>query len=198
MKKGHTYGTIICDHQTHLPIDLLPSRESDVVADWLTEHQEVVLVSRDRYAPYREAVATTAPSIIEVLDRFHLIKNLWDLHEHVLTPSLPISILISPLTETMPSTDREIQSYNPKREKILAIQQARANGEAIASIARRFNVSRPTVYHYLRLREPITPPRRRRPRAIDEWKSRLEVFEGQHRTVRQIQRLMREEGYCDC
>lgn len=95
----------------------------------------------------------------------------------------------------MSSVDQEIQSYDPKWERILTVQQARPNGESIASIARRFNISRPTVYHYLRLKEPMKQSKRRRLRAIDEWKSRLEVLEGQHRTVKQIQRLMREEGY---
>ncbi|WP_160151233.1 transposase [Exiguobacterium aurantiacum] len=34
-KKGHRYGTIICDATIHRPIDLLRTREADMLTDWL-------------------------------------------------------------------------------------------------------------------------------------------------------------------
>ncbi len=47
-KKGHRYGTILCDLEQGLVIDLLPTRDSETVAAWLREHPSVQVVSRDR------------------------------------------------------------------------------------------------------------------------------------------------------
>ena len=38
-KKGHRYGTIVCDLEQGRVIDLLPNRSADTVAGWLQEHQ---------------------------------------------------------------------------------------------------------------------------------------------------------------
>lgn len=46
-KKGHRYGTILCDLE-RLVIDLLPNRSTETVAAWRRQHANVQVASRDR------------------------------------------------------------------------------------------------------------------------------------------------------
>lgn len=75
-RKGHHYGTILVDLETHHPIALLPDRETSTLTDWLKEHPGVEILSRDRSKAYRAAAAEGAPHALQVADRFHLLQNL--------------------------------------------------------------------------------------------------------------------------
>lgn len=59
-KRGHRYGTIVCDLERREIIDLLPDREATTVEAWLREHPDVEIVSRDRGGGYGQAVARAA------------------------------------------------------------------------------------------------------------------------------------------
>lgn len=83
-RKGRRYGTILCDLERHLPVDLLPDRNADTVVAWLAAHPGVQIISRDRSSDYAEAARRGAPQALQVADRFHLIKNLGDDLETVL------------------------------------------------------------------------------------------------------------------
>ena len=77
-KKGHTYGTVMVDIDTHRIIDLLPSREVDDVAEWLSSFPNLEIVSRDGSVSYNSAVRQADAGLIQISDRFHLLKGLTD------------------------------------------------------------------------------------------------------------------------
>ncbi len=84
LRKGQTYGRIVVNLETHLPIDLLRERTAATVTPWLEVHPEVEILCRDRAGAYAQAGRDGAPQAIQVADRFHLLMNLREMVEAVL------------------------------------------------------------------------------------------------------------------
>lgn len=76
LRKGQTYGTLVCDLERHRTIDLLPDRKTETVAGWLAAHPGIKIVSRDRAPAYIDAARQGAPQASQVADRWHLLANL--------------------------------------------------------------------------------------------------------------------------
>ena len=74
-KKGLRYGTVITNLETGRAIDLLPDRKAAIVTKWLAQHPEIEVISRDRSTEYKRASREGAPRAVQVLDRWHLLKN---------------------------------------------------------------------------------------------------------------------------
>ena len=59
-------------------------RESATVEAWLKEHPEVEFVSRDRGKDFTKAATMGAPQAQQVVDRFHVVKNLSEVLQEIL------------------------------------------------------------------------------------------------------------------
>ncbi len=185
-RKGARYGTIICDLEQHRPIDLLPDRAPDTVAAWLRAHPSITVISRDRGDPYIEGATRGAPDATQVADRFHLVKNLGEAVESFLhhkqsvlkrvgrgmegsVPDIP------PLQPWQVRAEEESQRRHAQSlARYDAVLALRAKGAAVADIARKVEISRETVYRYLRLGAP--PERKRRSvrrTVLDPYKEHL-------------------------
>ena len=56
LRRGHQYGTIVVDLETHQPIALLPDRTAETLAAWLKAHPGIDILSRDRSKTYKRVV----------------------------------------------------------------------------------------------------------------------------------------------
>ncbi len=74
-KRGHSYGTIICDLEQRRIIDILPDRDAAIVTTWLAARPSIVVIARDRGAGYIQAATQGRPEAIQVADRWHLMEN---------------------------------------------------------------------------------------------------------------------------
>jgi len=75
-KRGLRYGTLLCDLERRMPLDVLPDRSVETVAAWFKKHPSIEVISRDRSAEFAAAAFQGAPQAIQVADRWHLGKNL--------------------------------------------------------------------------------------------------------------------------
>jgi transposase len=75
-RKCQSYATIVVDLESGQPIDLLPERSAECVAQWLQEHPGVEIISCDRGGVYADGARQGAPNAVQVADRWHLLKNL--------------------------------------------------------------------------------------------------------------------------
>lgn len=84
-RKAVTYGTILVDLERRRPIDILPDREAATFAAWLHAHPGVSIISRDRGGSYADGARRGAPYATQVADRWHLLKNLSETIERVIS-----------------------------------------------------------------------------------------------------------------
>jgi len=74
-KRGHRYGTIICDLERRCIIDILPDREAATATAWLAARPSIAIIARDRGAGYKQAATEGRPDAVQVADRWHLMEN---------------------------------------------------------------------------------------------------------------------------
>jgi transposase len=78
LRKGHRYGTVVVDHESHRVVDLLPDRSSESTARWMASQPQVQIVTRDRSTLYAKGISAANPDAVQIADRFHLHANLRD------------------------------------------------------------------------------------------------------------------------
>jgi hypothetical protein len=75
-RRGSTCGTIMIDLEQRQVVDVLADRSAHGTAEWLEQHPEIEIVSRDRCGLYAQGTRRGAPHARQVADRFHLLQNL--------------------------------------------------------------------------------------------------------------------------
>ena len=66
LKRGQVYGTILIDLEAHRPVDLLPDRTSEGLAEWLREHPHRLLLVRHHMEHAHSSAALATAQHIEI------------------------------------------------------------------------------------------------------------------------------------
>jgi len=212
MRKGHSYGTILCDLERHRVVDLLPDRSRDTLVEWLGKHPGIKVISRDRASAYSEAASLAAPTATQVADRWHLLRNIGEALQRVLEkyPTLlrkaAQNVVLRP--ETTPVEQQElpapVEPDDPRSKDRRAARLARyeevrelaRRGMYQRAIARKTGMGRRTIRRWL---GADSFPERKLPRRT----SRADGFadylkqryaEGCHNSA-QLWRELCEKGY---
>jgi predicted transcriptional regulator len=123
-KRGHRYGTLLCDLERAQVIDLLPDRSEESVTAWFAAHPSIELISRDGSSTYAAAALKGAPQAIQILDKWHLVKNLAKALQVLLTSHLTAH---RKKKTQEAGLQKEFASL-PESERRLSPQQARIQG----------------------------------------------------------------------
>ncbi len=180
LRRGHMYGTVLLDMRTHRPVDVLPGRDADPVADWLRAHPGVEIVCRDRAGAYADGARTGAPEATQVADRWHVWHNLGEAvdktvaaHHACLRAAAAVAApTTNPPAETTsvpapaPATDdsgpvpqpdgvrdacgRERRLVVRTRQRYAAVQQLVAEGHSLNQICHQLQLDRGTVRRFAR------------------------------------------------
>ena len=170
-RKGHNYGTILVDLETHQPIELLEDRKTETLIEWLQAHPGIEVLSRDRSKAYKSAMDQAAPDAVQVADRFHLVKNLSETiatalgdygpelratdkaqRQALVASSDGAVVLITPkpspdLEVELPQSAQAIQQHRIEQQK--TIKTLAAQRWTQVAIAQEIGVSTRTVQRFL-------------------------------------------------
>lgn len=184
--RGHRYGTLIVNLDTHRPLVLLPGREQRTLAAWFKKYPEIQVVSRDRGGSYALAARDGAPQAIQIADRWHLLKNIGDALERMMYRHMSLIRLLA--TELFPQKQNPDVSLEPvstlrRPEKI---KQQRRNrrylrwsevdalhkkGSVIREISRLTGLSRVTVRRWIQSKAfPEISTKPSKPVLMDPWR----------------------------
>ena len=105
--RGHRYGTLIVNLDTHRPLVLLPGRDQRTLATWFRKYPEIQIVSRDRSGVYATAAREGAPQARQVANRWHLLKNIGDVLERMMYRHMPLIRLVASELSPKKSPDPE-------------------------------------------------------------------------------------------
>jgi transposase len=180
LRKRHTYGTILVDLERRQPVELLPDRTAETVAQWLREHPGVEVIARDRSSTYAEGARQGAPNATQVADRFHLLQNLAEALEPVFTthdralqavnaalrqqpvplPDGTVAVAVPPPPTPPAEEARAAQRAARRQARYDEAWALHRQGWSTAAIAAQVGCSRRTIERYLQM--PTWPGRQHR------------------------------------
>lgn len=208
MRKGQTYGTILVDLEQGNVVDILPDRTAESLAQWLQAHPGVAIVSRDRAGTYAEGVRLGAPNVIQVADRWHLLKNLTEtvykaLQQHQAAIE---QIFLQPLRQEQASplvSTAVVHDAGPtaadlaRQGRAAEAHRLRQQGCTFQAISQQLGICTKTVRRYLSRSLPLAPLlRSRRIRLLDPYKPYLlERWNSGCHNASQLLREIQQQGF---
>ena len=121
-RKRYSYGTVMVDLESHRIIDLLDSRETGKVEEWLKSYPNIQVISRDDAQTYASAATNSHPGALQISDRFHLLKNLSGAVEEYMYRLFPSRLAVPAVSQ-----NPEMQALYDTRNRTERILSARKN-----------------------------------------------------------------------
>ncbi|UAN34282.1 ISL3 family transposase [Enterobacter sp. JBIWA005] len=210
--RGHRYGTLIVNLDTHRPLVLLPGREQRTLTAWFKKYPEIQVVSRDRGGIYSMAAREGAPQARQVADRWHLLKNIGDALERMMYRHMPLIRLVaselSPKKSPEPESSVPVptlrrperlkqQTRNKRHQRWTEVMALHNKGCGFREISRITGLSRVTVSRWVQsgaFPEISTRPPKRG--LLDPWRKWMEEQrESGNYNASQIWREMVMKGF---
>lgn len=202
IRRGHTYGTCLVDHETHAVIDMVPTRELQEVMEWLTSWKNPELVTRDGSHAYRAAIRGAHPSCIQAADRFHLAGNVLDSANRTIRSLIPGKVVLSrssaiaDMAEEQQESAPLTESESRRRDRAAKALKMHRAGLTYVQIAQLLSLDRKTVRKYCR--EDFSPRlciSRKRVGKLDAFREAAAQMAGEGRRAIDIFESLKIVGY---
>ena len=220
LRKGQTYGTVLIDLERRQPVALLPDRTAETLAQWLQAHPGVQVIARDRATAYADGARQAAPTVTQVADRFHLLRNLAEALEqvfhqhrsvlqalHVPSAGLPLALAEQPdviaaaspaptaqPAVLLPPSAGASPRHTHRRQRYEQVCHLARQGWTFQAIARQVGLHRKTVAQYVRA--DSYPVRARPPSVLDPYKPYLlDCWNRGCRTGMRLYEDIQRQGY---
>lgn len=198
-RRGHRYGSIICDLERRRIVDLLPDRACGTVEDWLTAHPGIEVIARDRGGAYGPAAARACPDARQVADRWHLFENasaafLDAVHRAMPCIRTALGVAAVDPSRLTAAERRQHDGFRRREAGNAVVRRLVAAGTPIKEIVRRTGRSRQLVRAIVR--GGGTEVFRPRMSSLDTVLPRLEAeWAGGCRTGAELWRRVRAAGF---
>ncbi len=167
--QARSAGTLLVDLERHQPVEVPLGSDEQVLSDWLLAHPGVEVIVRDRGVSYLKGATKGAPRAQQVLDRWHLLKNLGEVIQKTLAQQIDLirqageqvkqnsqqSSLTQPDGRRRKPPRRKPPAPSPRRAWQMAMHQQvhelAAEGKTQADIIRILHLHPHTVHKYLRM-----------------------------------------------
>ena len=202
-RRGRRYGSVLVDLEAGRPVDLLPDRSAASLAGWLKQHPGVEVIVRDRSTEYARGATIGAPDSVQVVDRWHVLRNVREAAERLLERHRQdlrqVHATAQPTRSRRRSPAEEARRAAVRRRAAdfhAEVQRLAADGETISGIARQLGVTRTMVRRYLFADAPPEREHARRRSRLDPHEPylRRRWAEG-CRNALLLWREVRERGY---
>ncbi|MCM1121589.1 MAG: ISL3 family transposase [Eubacterium sp.] len=215
-RKGATYGTLIIDSSSHMVIDMIDSRERQDVAAKPAEYPNLKVVSRDGSPTYAAAITQADPQIMQVSDRFHLLKGLTEASKCVIQGLFKANIAIKkpeadvlqgpseynstywekPVKEDA-AEKRHQRNLAKKKEVVNQVRELDRQGLKVSETAKKSGLCRATVEKYIQKDyEPESAGYgKKQPSRLKPYEGKIKEMPCLKYKFREIEEELRREGY---
>ncbi len=195
--QARSSGTLLVDLEHHCPVEVLLGSDEHVLTAWLLAHPGVEVIVRDRGVSYLKGAIKGAPQAQQVVDRWHLLKNLGEVIQKTLAQQIDVirqageqmtkNIRQTSLTPpaSAPPDDRRRKPPrrkppppSPRRAWQTAMHQQvhelAAAGKTQAEIVRSLHLHPNTVHKYLRMPTFVAHYCHPHPSPVEPYRTYLE------------------------
>ena len=183
-------------------IDLIEGRDIETVSNWLKKFPNIKIISRDGSTSYRTSIEKTNINILQISDRFHLLKNLSELLSEFIRNNYNKNIMI---TESNTNDDnnefneeynrlskKAKENYDRKNIEFNLVKKYYSKYNDYSKTAKKVGINWRTVKEYVHMnRLPIR--KRKSSSSLDKYRNT--IIDNIDKSLKEIYKIIQKKGY---
>jgi len=194
----------LVDLITRKVIDLIEGRDVETVSNWLKKFPNLKIISRDGSNTYRSAIEKANENIIQVSDRFHIVKALSEYSVKYIEKNYSKEILVVQ-SENITIIEKDNfeekynqlspkakENYDKKNKEFKEIKEYYNRYNNYSKVAEKFAVDKRTVKAYTHM-DKLPIAKRKSYSSLDKYKDI--VIDNIDKKEHDIYEVLKKKGY---